>query len=249
MWTWIIVGIVVALAVLLCFALAVASFSFDNYKDKLEKLDSTRNSFGILTLQYVATINSKHFGGRLKLAKCREWQDHYSTGVVALSEKTMQSNSLASLAIVSHELGHARQDASGDTLKKHWKMRRTGRICGFFFLPLIIVGIVLSLLWVFDVLPEIYYIIAGGICFGLGIFIFIFAIILKYKEIKIEKEASVFALVFLREFLTEQEVSLCDDLLKSARLTYWASLIRTLLSWTFLTGKDNMFRLVENNKS
>lgn len=241
MWTWVIVGIVVALAVVLCFALAVASFSFDNYAEKLKNLDAKRNSYGITTLEFVDGINKQFFGGRLKLARAQEWYDHYSSGVVALSEKTMQSNSLASLAIVSHELGHARQDVAG-TLKKHWQMRKSGRICGLFFLPLFLVGIVISLLWVFSVLGQIYFLAIGLVCFAGALLIFAFAIILKWREIKVEKEASVFALDFLREVLTEDEVKLCQDFLDSVRLTYWGALIRTLLSWTMLTGKDKLFK-------
>ena len=102
-------------------------------------------------------------------------------------------------------------------------------------------GAVLSLLQVFGVLEEIVYLIVGLVCLGLGLLIFIFAIFLKYKEIQIEKEASVFALDFLREFLTEEEVKKCKEFLDSARLTYWASLFRSMLGWTFLTKKDRMF--------
>ncbi len=241
MWTYIIIGIVVVVVLLLCFVLSVANNSFSNYREKLEEMDSKRNSHGINTLQYVGAINQKYFQGKLKVARCQEWQDHYSTGVVALSNRTMNSNSLASLAIVSHELGHAKQDTT-DTLKKHWRMRRNGRICGFFFMPLVIVGAVLSLLWVFEVLSEIYYLFAGGACLALAVLIFFFAVILKYREVKVEREASDFALVYLREILTEEEVSQCKKFLDSARLTYWASFIRTLLSWTLLTKKENMFK-------
>ncbi len=242
MWTWIIVGIVIALAVLLCFLLAVANFSFDNFQAKLREYDKIRNRYGISTLQYVQYLNENYFGDRLKIARCPQWQDHYSRGVVALSDNTMSSNSLASLAIVSHEMGHARQDSDGKTLEKHWRMRRSGRVCGLFFMPLLIVGAVLSLLYVFNVLSEFYFLIAGIACFVFAFLIFVFAIILKYKEIKIEKEASDFAIEFLSEILMEDELEKCRDILNSARLTYWASLIRTLLSWTMLTGKDKMFR-------
>ena len=242
MWTYVIIGVVIALGILLCLALAIASFSFENYSSKHKVINSLRNSYGISTLEYTNAINKKYFNGRLAIKRCAEYQDHYSTGVVALSDKTMSSNSLASLAIVSHELGHARQDATGNTLKKHWRMRRTGRICGLFFMPLIIVGAIISLLWVFKVLPEIYYLVIGASCLGGGLLIFVFAIVLKYREIQIEKEASDFALEYLREILTDQEVKKCQELLNSARLTYWGSLIRTLLSWTMLTKKDEMFK-------
>ncbi len=242
MWTWIIVGIVIGLAVLLCFLLAIANFSFENFEAKLKEYSVKRNSYGITTHQYVDMLNKNYFNGRLKIAKCARLKDHYSRGIVALSEETMNSNSLASLAIISHEMGHARQDASGDSLEKHWRMRRTGRICGFFFMPLLIVGAVLCLLWVFEVLSSIYFLVAGVTCLALALFIFIFAIILKYKEIKIEKEASEFAIEYLKEILLDDEIQACRDLLNSAKLTYWAGLIRTLLSWTMLTGKDTMFK-------
>lgn len=229
-------------AILLCFALAVASFSFENYAAKLKEVSSSKNTFGISTLEYVAEINKTRFAGRLAIRRCAEWEDHYSSGVVALSDKTMSSNSLASLSIVSHELGHARQDASGGTLKKHWKMLRKGRMCGLFFMPLLLVGVVLSLLWVFQVLPHIAFLIAGAVCVASALAIFVFAIVLKYLEVKIEKEASMFALEFLQDFLTEKELKTCKDFLHSALLTYWGGLIRTLLSWTLLTKKDVMFR-------
>lgn len=237
-WTYVIIGIAVALVLLLCLALAIATFSFENYSEKLKQVDAKPNSAGVRTLDYVRSINQNHFQGRLQIAQCPEWFDHYSSGQIALSHKTMSSNSLASLAIVSHELGHARQDASGNTLRKHWKLRRTVKMCGFFFMPLLIVGIVLSLLWVFEVLEETYFLIAGLGCLAGGVAIFLLAVFLKYREVKIEKEASVFALDFLREVLTEPEVKQCQKLLASASLTYWASFIRTLLSWTMLTKND-----------
>ena len=242
MTTYIVVGVVILFAILLCVALAIASFSFDNYHDMLKKTNEKQNSYGISTLDYVSDINENYFGGKLNIMRCAEYQDHYGAGVVALSSKTMSSNSLASLAIVSHELGHAKQDGQGNKLRKHWAMRRVGRICGFFFMPAMLVGVVFSLLQVFKVLPQFYYLVAGLSCLGTGVLIFIFAIFLKYKEIKIEKEASVFALEFLKEVLNEGEIKVCKEFLDSARLTYWASLFKTMLSWTFLTKKDNMFR-------
>lgn len=239
-WTYFIIGAAAAVVLLLCLALAVASFSFDNYRDKLQQMQSQRNSYGLSTLEYVSQINATHFGGKLRLARCEKFQDHYSHGVIALSDFTMQSNSLASLAIVSHELGHAQQDTT-NTLKKHWAMRKAGRVCGLFFLPLLLCGLVLLFLWAFDVLPF-YSLIAGASAASASLMIFLFAIFLKYKEVKIEKEASDFALTFLEEYLIPPEIEKCKKFLKAARLTYWASLIRTLLSWTMLAPKDNLFK-------
>ncbi len=239
--TYIVLGIVLVFVLLLCFALAIASFSFDNYADNLKKTNNLRNTYGITTLDFVGAINKKYFQNRLQIMECQEYKDHYTTGIIALSQKTMQSNSLASLAIVSHELGHAKQDVSGEKLQKQWKRRRTGKILSMFFLPLVLVGAVLSLLQVFGVLTETYYLIVGLVCLGLAFIIFLFVIYLKYKEIQIEKEASNFALDFLRDILTEVEVKICKEFLDSARLTYWASLFKSLLGWTFLTKQDNLY--------
>ena len=208
---------------------------------KWKETEKVRNSLGATTLSYVQSINKRYFGGRLQLSRCSDFEDHYSSGVVSLSEKTMNSNSVASLAVVSHELGHARQDASGDKLKKHWALRRAGRICGLFFLPLFLVGALLSILWVLEVLPELFVLILGLSLFAGGLAIFVLAVVLKWKEIKIEREASAFAVEFLREYFSEEDVKLAQDLLVAARLTYWATFVRTLLSWTFLTSKTKMF--------
>lgn len=242
MWTYVIIGVVVVLVVLLCVALSIATSSFENYKHKLEKINNLPNSIGMTTLEYVGEINKSYFRGRLQVAQTKEYDDHYSGGVVALSPQTMYSNSLASLAIVSHELGHAKQDFTGNTLKKHFRMRRLGRFCGLFFMPLLIIGAVLSILGVFDILPRVVTLTSGLVLMGLSFLIFIFAIVLKYKEIKIEREASDFALDFLKDILNTKELKACKELLNSARLTYWASLIRTMLSWTRLTPKDTMFK-------
>lgn len=239
--TYIIIGAIAVVGVLLCFCLAVASFSSENFYEKLQENRAKRNSYGISTLDYVRAINNQFFDGRLKLARCEQYQDHYSTGVVALSAETMNSDSLASLATVSHELGHARQDTEGDKLQKHWRRRKTGRVCGLFFMPVVICGIVLSVLYLLEVLPQLAVLIAGLALLGVGVLIFFFAVYLKYKEVQIEKEASRYAMEYLREILTPQECKECKEFLDSAKLTYWAVLFRTLLGWTFLTAKNKMF--------
>lgn len=239
---YVVIGLLIAFAIFVCFALAVASFSFDNYYENLKKTNQMKNSGGISTLDYVDEINDKYFDSKLNIMRCPEYQDHYSSGVVALSEKTMSSNSLASLAIVSHELGHAKQDCQGNKLVTHWRRKRIGRIVGMFFMPLVVAGAVLSILNIVKVLPEMLYLILGLCFLGLALLIFGFSIFLKFREIKIEKEASDFALEYLQEVLTTDEVKVCKDFLNSARLTYWASLFKSLLGWTLLTKNDSMFK-------
>ncbi len=242
MMTYIIIVAIAVVGVLLCFCLAVASFASDNFYEKLEQYQQVQNSQGIRTVDYVKAINNAMFDNKLNIDRCAEYDDHYRAGTVALSQTTMYSNSLASLATVSHELGHALQDTQGDKLRKLWRRKHVGRIFGLFFMPAVIIGLVLSILYLVDVLPEMYILVLGLGFLGVGILIFIFALFLKYREIQIEKEASKFALKFLGQILSKPECKACEEFLNSAKYTYWAVFFKTLLSWTFLTSKDSMFR-------
>lgn len=241
MTTYIVIGVLIVIILLVCFCLAIASFSSENYVDKLRENQKRPNSARIDIFEYVNQINENCFNNSLRIAKCKKNQDHYTSGIVALSEETMSSNSLASMSIVSHELGHARQDKEANKLKKHWKMRRNGKICGMFFMPVLLSGATLCLLYLLSILTQTYLILGLSLV-SLAVLIFLFAIFLKYKEIKIEKEASVFAIEFLKNILNKEEIKLCKEFLDSALLTYWATLFKTLLGWTFLTKKDSMFR-------
>ena len=59
--------------------------------------------------------------------------------------------------------------------------------------------------------------------------------------IAIEKEASKFAIDFLKQVLADEQVALCKKFLNDARLSYWADFFRTLLAWTFMTKKNKLF--------
>lgn len=235
---YVVIGVIIAVVLLLSLFFAIANFSGENYFKNLEKTQRIRNSYGVTTYEFVEEINKKHFANKLKLARCRQYDDHYSNGIVALSEQTMQSNSLSSLATIAHEVGHARQDFRGVKLQKLYRLRRIGRVFSIFVLPFLLSGAILCALSVFGVIENQVLLYVGFGLVGLGFFNFFFVIYEKYKEIQIEKEASTFALVYLREYLLEEEVSICKEFLDSARLTYWSDLFKALLSWTFLTKRS-----------
>ena len=134
MMIYVFIGVAIIFVILLCIGLAIASFSGENFRNELVKARGFRNTYGFTTFGFVEEINNRHFASKLSLAEAQPHNDHYNGGVVALSEETMMSNSLASLATVAHELGHARQDFEGDTIKKHVRLRKAGRILGIFFL-------------------------------------------------------------------------------------------------------------------
>lgn len=235
MWIYIVVGIGAVLLLILCFCLAVANFSFENFKEKRDEAMMYGNSLEMTAKEFVEDVIEKHLKYGLRVETCDEYQDHFSKGMIALSPSTKNSNSLATFATVSHELGHAIQYEKGE-LTKHWERRKKNRILGKFFLPSIVVGAILSVLGLVSVLP--FYVVYIGVAFlGLSFLIFLISIYMKYLEIKIEKGASKYAVEVLREYLNEGELKICKSFLDSARLTYWGSLFRTMLGWTFLTQK------------
>lgn len=227
--------IVIGVAVIFCFLLAVANFSGERFFEKYEKLNEVKVSCFYSSLEFVRGINNKHFSGKLKICKTDKIAgDAYADGMLILSENTLTHSSLASFTIISHEIGHARQDKEGNKLKSLNRLRKFGRFIGILLLPLLIAGGVIMIAF-----PHLFY-LGVGLASGGGL-IFLTALFLKLKTISIEKEASKYALDYLGEYLNEEELSSCKKFLADARLTYWADFLRTLFAWTFLTKKSKFF--------
>ena len=236
--TIIIIIAVIAFIVLLSAALSVASFSYEKFMQEYNRLVKIHIAQDITILDFVHTLNYNVFNGKIALkAVDQDVLNYYvpKQKVIALSKKTLSSNTLASFAIVAHEMGHALQDKEGSKLKILNFLRRLGAIIGFLFLPLILAGIII--LFFGQDLRLVSYILFA--CAGL---ILLLAIVIKARTISIEKDASNNGLEFLKQILSENEVLECKKLLNAARLTYWGDLFRLLLSWTMLTKKTRMFR-------
>lgn len=233
----IIIGIV-AFVVLFSAALAIANHSSERFMQEYEKTGKIYINEGIDVLDFVHMLNHSRFDDKLRVQEVKEDTNNFyysKKKVVGLSKKTLTSNSLASFAIVAHEMGHAMQDKQGNKLKTHNFLRKLGSFIGFLFLPAIIAGIVLLF---FGINFRIY----SYICFGVAGGILFLAIFIKAITISIEKDASKIGIEFLKEIMSEKEVLACKKLLNKARLTYWGDLFRLLLAWTFLTRKTPMFR-------
>ena len=69
MMTYIIIGAIALVGILLCFCLSVASFASQNFYEKLEENQQKANSRGIRTVDYVREINAHNFSGKLKIAR------------------------------------------------------------------------------------------------------------------------------------------------------------------------------------
>jgi Zn-dependent membrane protease YugP len=155
--------------------------------------------------------------------------DHYDprNKTVALSESSMQ-NSVASVAVVAHELGHAMQDKENyGPLKLRGAIVPAVQLGGWVGPIMFLVGLMLAseaLMWV------------GIIGFGLAA---LFAIV----TLPVEFDASRRALVMLQSnnLLTTQELRGAKKVLDAAALTYVAAAaqaLTTLLYYVTLMGRQ-----------
>ena len=219
--TWIIIIAVIAVAVLICFLLAVANFSYERFMARYKELDQVY-------------INHEYFQGKLQIVQISQVAgDAYGRGKLFLSTSTLSNNSIASFTIIAHEIGHAKQDREGKKLKRLNFMRKLGRFLGFFMTPLLIAGIILIFFENFRILSYILL--------ACGVLIFLLALLLKLLTISIEKDASLKAIQFLEEIFDETEMKRAKRFLKDARLTYWADFLKIVLIWTAMSKKTKLF--------
>lgn len=149
----------------------------------------------------------------------QELGDHYdpSTHTVRMSPGVAGTNSIAAMAIVAHELGHAQQHQDGSILI-------TARN---FLLPAVTVSPSLS-----------YGLILGGLFLGLtglawlGVLVFGISVLFMLLTLPVEIDASRRGLNMLQEaglMTTEQDRSGARQMLTAAALTYVAAAITSVL--------------------
>lgn len=233
--TWIIIIVVIAFGVLICFLLAIANFAYDRFLQRYQELDKVPLQGDLSIYDFINYINHNEFDGKLQFIQISQLAgDAYSKGKLFLSTNTLNKNSLASITIIAHELGHAKQDKEGGKLKRLHFLRGFGKIIGVFLPLLIISGIVML------ILGEDYFNISF-ILLGCGAGIFVLSLFTKLLTISIEKDASKKAIKMLEEYLSEDELKKAKRFLKDARLTYWADFLRLILGWTALSKKSSLF--------
>ncbi len=230
----IIFGVIVAIG--FCFCLAVANFGLAKFYDVYHEINEEEAYCNLTPQDMVEEINHQHFGGKLRLHKIDKYvgDAYVHGGDLLLSTQTLSSTSIASYAILAHELGHALQDKNGNKLKTKSILMRIGRVIGIFLFPSLIAGIILIALGSNLLLWGI------ALC-GCGVLIFLLALIIRLYTISIEKEASKNAVKFLQEYFSEKQLKSVKKLLNSAKLSYWAAFFQTLLGWTMLTKKTKLF--------
>lgn len=232
---WLIVILIVALGVLLCFLLALANFSGERFAEKYDEMNQKFPSNNLNPLDFIYRLNTKYFDNKIQIIQIsRKGRDSYSKGKLFLSTFTLQNPTLASFSIIAHEMGHAMQDKNSKKIKTLSRLRRLGKILGYFMLPSILAGVILMILG-----DKLF--IWGILLAVLGVLIFLLALFIKLRTISIEKDASNKALKFLKEFFNEKEVLSCKSFMNDARLTYWADFLRICLGWTAMSKKTKLF--------
>lgn len=233
--TLIIIIAVVAGVAVLSFLLAIANFSYDRFMERYEYFDKIAINSRFSVIEYIDYLNKKFFDSRIKIVQISNIAgDAYSSGKLFLSTKTLNTNSVASFTIVSHELGHALQDKEGNKLKRLHSLKRIVKILGYLMTPSIIAGGVLAIIG-----SDLF--IPGLVLIGFGVFIFLLALFMKLMTISIEKDASKKALIFLKEVTDNRQVRQCKKFLNDARMTYWGDFLRIVLFWTAMSKKPKLF--------
>lgn len=159
----------------------------------------------------------------------KELGDHYdpSKDLIALSPGVDGKSSIAALGIACHEVGHALQDAAGYGPAKMRKfMVPVVNFCSAMLWPLIIIGFLINFGGSVDS-------IAGDICIYGGCGFFGLAILFSLITLPTELDASKRALKELRDghYLDEEELQGAKTVLRSAAMTYFASLLMSILSF------------------
>ncbi len=151
--------------------------------------------------------------------------DHYNpiNKSINISKANMESNSIAALGVVAHELSHAIQDAKGYAPFKirQFVVKATNAVSKL-LLPLLILGIIFDALYIGGVVGEVFIWIAVAF-YGASV-------LANLATLPVEIDASRRALKMLNGFgyMDSLELQQTKKVLSSAALTYLASLLVSL---------------------
>ena len=153
--------------------------------------------------------------------------DNYNpkTGILSLSEATYNSASVAALGVAAHEVGHAVQHEEGYfLLKLRSFIVPVVNFATYLAIPLVIIGVLLE--WLVVAAPTV-----GSVFISLGIICYSLATVFSLITLPVELNASRRAKKMLLEtgVLEEDEVKQVGKVLNAAAMTYFASLLVSLL--------------------
>ncbi len=223
---YLISGVVILICIIIALvAQSKVSRAYSKYKDMPSSIGLTGAEFAQKLMENESLA--------LNLRSCRgHLSDHYdpSDHSINISEENYNSSSIASLAIVAHEFGHAQQD---DQEYFPYKVRqfvvKTSNLVSSLFLPLLIIGILLQLFWIA---------LGGAIIIYLSVALYAVSVIASIATLPVEFNASSRAKKMLDSFgIDKSQQKGVDSVLNAAAMTYVASLLVSmayLLRYIFL---------------
>ena len=163
----------------------------------------------IMQRNAVTDVNIEEVGGQLS--------DHYDPGahMVRLSADIYEGNSIASIAVAAHEVGHVLQHQQGYLpLNLRSSFAPVAGLGSTLAMPLFFIGLLFG--------PRMPF---SGVLMDLGILFFAGAVLFHFVTLPVEFDASKRALAQLTESgaVMPQEVAGAKQVLDAAALTYVAA--------------------------
>lgn len=222
MWEYYLMGIILIPGLLLA---SIAQINVQTTFSTYNKLSSRSN----ITAAELISRLAMAAGLNLQVVRCTgDLTDHYDPKkkLIALSDSTYNSTSVAALGVACHEFGHALQDKDDYV---PMKVRQTiipiTNIASQLLMPLVTIGLIFS------------FATAGNSLFGniflwAGIIVFGGAVLVNLMTIPVEFNASKRAMKLLAatDVLTGPELKGAKKVLNAAALTYLAALVVSILS-------------------
>ncbi|GAE26293.1 probable metal-dependent peptidase [Halalkalibacter wakoensis JCM 9140] len=205
---------------LIFIALGLAMWAQTKVKGNFEKWSKVQATTGLTGAQVARQLLDREGLSHVKIeySKSGALSDHYdpTAKTVRLSEPVYQGNSIASLAVAAHEVGHAIQDDSkyGMLVLRH-KLFPLANI-GSQMAPMLFIG---------GFLLNLTNLI------GIGIALFSAAVLFQVVTLPVEFDASKRAKDKMLELgvITNQEEKGVGNVLNAAALTYVASTLMAIL--------------------
>lgn len=226
-WTYILYYISGFLILIAIIVALFAQTSVHSAYNKYSKMQSSLNMTGGQLAEKLCAQNNmllqiNTVGGSLS--------DHYNSKDKRLniSQANYNSSSVAALAVVAHEFGHALQDEQGYApLKIRQIAVKVSNAASRFLLPFVL----------FSILLSIFVGMAGTIMLGVVVVVYALSLIANLVTLPVEIDASNRAKAILNEMTTDpQEQKAVAKMLKAAAMTYVAATFVSLVYFLRFLG-------------
>lgn len=206
-----------------------AQFKVNSTFNNFKRIPNSRNITGI---DLAEDLKNKFQMSYLEIEKVGGFlSDHYNPKKksLGLSQEVADNGTIASLAIVAHEMGHARQDAEKMLfLNLRNNIFPLTNIASNMAIPIFVFGLIFNSINLMNI----------------GIVLFALVSLFYVITLPIELNASKRGLIMLREgeYLDEGELKGARAVLSAAALTYIAALassVATLLRLLFLRSRND----------